>query len=67
MSTPSSRSAGWAARCVLIRIINTGNEKLWLWFGLIAGLGLETKHSMLIFGFGLVAGLVLTPQRKHLF
>ena len=52
---------------VLIRIINTGNEKLWLYFGLIAGLGLETKHSMLIFGFGLVAGLVLTPQRKHLF
>ena len=52
---------------ILIRIINTGNEKLWLYFGLLAGLGLETKHSMLIFGFGLVTGLVLTPQRKHLF
>ena len=52
---------------LLIRIINTGDEKLWLWFGLLAGVGLETKHSMLIFGFALVAGLVLTPQRKHLF
>jgi hypothetical protein len=52
---------------VLIRIVNTGNERLWLWFGVLAGLGLETKHSMLIFGFALVAGLVLTPQRKHLF
>jgi hypothetical protein len=52
---------------LLIRIINTGNEKLWIYFGLIAGLGLETKHSMLIFGFALVAGLLLTPQRKHLF
>jgi hypothetical protein len=52
---------------ILIRIVNTGNEKLWLWFGLLAGLGLETKHSMLLFGFALVAGLVLTPQRKHLF
>src|ERR1017187_7768763 len=52
---------------LLIRIVNTGREKLWLWFGLLAGLGLETKHSMLIFGFALVAGLVLTPQRKHLF
>ena len=50
-STPSSRCAGWAARSLLIRIINTGNQKLWLWFGLLAGLGLETKHSMLIFGF----------------
>jgi hypothetical protein len=34
---------------------------------LLAGVGLETKHSMLIFGFALVAGLLLTPQRKHLF
>ena len=52
---------------LLIRIVHTGNEKLWLYFGLLAGLGLETKHSMLIFGFALVAGLLLTPQRKHLF
>jgi hypothetical protein len=52
---------------MLIRIINTGNQKLWLWFGLVAGVGLETKHSMLIFGFALIAGLVLSAQRKHLF
>src|ERR1017187_3849422 len=52
---------------LLIRIVRTGNEKLWLYFGLLAGLGLETKHSMLIFGFALAAGLLLTPQRKHLF
>jgi hypothetical protein len=52
---------------LFIRIVNTGNERLWIWFGLLAGVGLETKHSMLIFGFALVAGLVLTPQRKHLF
>ncbi len=52
---------------ILIRILRTGNEKLWLWFGMVAGIGLETKHSMLIFGFALVAGLLLTPERKHLF
>ena len=52
---------------IVIRIINTGNDRLWLWFGLLAGIGLETKHSMLIFGFALIAGLALTPQRKHLF
>jgi hypothetical protein len=52
---------------LLIRIINTGNERLWFWFGLTAGLGLEMKHSMLIFGFALSAGLLMTPQRKHLF
>jgi Dolichyl-phosphate-mannose-protein mannosyltransferase len=52
---------------LVIRIVNTGNETFWLWFGLLAGIGLETKHSMLIFGFALIAGLLLTPERKHLF
>jgi hypothetical protein len=49
-----------------IRIIRTGDQKLWLWFGVVAGVGLMNKHSMLIFGFGLIAGLLLTPERKHL-
>ena len=37
---------------LVMRIIRTGNMKLWLWFGVLAGVGLENKHSMLIFGFG---------------
>jgi hypothetical protein len=37
---------------VVIRIVNTGNQKLWIWFGVLAGFGLENKHSMLIFGAG---------------
>jgi hypothetical protein len=49
---------------VLIRLIRTGSQKLWLWFGLVAGIGLQNKHSMLIFGFGIVAGLLLTAQRR---
>jgi hypothetical protein len=48
----------------VIRIINTGDQKLWIWFGILAGFGLENKHSMLIFGAALVFGLILTPQRK---
>ena len=51
----------------VIRIIRTGYDKLWIWFGLTAGIGLENKHSMLIFGFALIAGLLLTRERKHLF
>ncbi|MGD0435174.1 MAG: glycosyltransferase family 39 protein [Bryobacteraceae bacterium] len=51
---------------VLIRIIKTGDDKLWLWFGVLAGVGLENKHSMLIFGFALSAGLLLTAQRRLL-
>jgi len=49
---------------VLIRIIKTGDPRLWLWFGLIAGIGLENKDTMLLFGFALIAGLMMTPQRR---
>jgi len=51
---------------LVIRIIRTGDSRLWLWFGVLAGIGLENKHSMLIFGFALVAGLLLTSQRRTL-
>jgi Dolichyl-phosphate-mannose-protein mannosyltransferase len=51
---------------LLVRMVRTENRRLWLWFGMLAGLGLENKYSMGIFGFGLVAGLLLTRQRRLL-
>ena len=51
---------------VLIRMIQTGEVRLWLAFGALAGIGLENKHTMLLFGFALVAGLLLTPERRLL-
>ncbi len=57
----------WAlAIWVLCRLINTGNPTWWLWFGLVAGLGLENKLSFLFLGFALAVGLALTPHRKQL-
>src|SRR5580692_10100694 len=47
---------------IAIRIVKGASPRLWLLFGAIAGLGLENKHSMLVFGFVLVAGLVLSRQ-----
>jgi hypothetical protein len=44
--------------------VKTGDQKLWVWFGILAGFGLENKYSMAIFGAGIVVGLVLTPQRR---
>jgi hypothetical protein len=55
-----------AAACILIRIVNTENSKLWLLFGGVAGLGLQNKHSMLFFGFAVAAALLLTRERKRL-
>jgi hypothetical protein len=51
---------------VLILMIKRRELKLWIWFGLLAGLGLETKYSILIFGLGIVVGLVLTQERRLL-
>jgi 4-amino-4-deoxy-L-arabinose transferase-like glycosyltransferase len=51
---------------LLVRMVHSGNAKLWLWFGVVAGIGLENKYSMAIFAFGLLAGLVLTEQRRML-
>ena len=47
-------------------VINRGDGRFWLLFGLAAGLGLENKHSMLFFGFAIMVGLVLTPLRRWL-
>jgi len=49
---------------VLIRIIKTENQKLWLWFGLIAGVALENKYGIVFFATGVVAGLLLTRHRS---
>ncbi len=51
---------------LLIRLIKTENTKLWIWFGVLAGFGLENKYSMLIFGAGLVLGLLLSGERRLL-
>ena len=51
---------------LLIRMVRTGNPKLWLWFGVVAGWAFENKYSMAIFGFGLLVGLLLTEQRRLL-
>ncbi len=51
---------------ILIRLLRRNSPRLWLLFGLVAGIGLMTKITMLMFGFAIVVGLLLTPQRKFL-
>ncbi|HEY1435239.1 MAG TPA: glycosyltransferase family 39 protein, partial [Thermoanaerobaculia bacterium] len=51
------------ALCV-IRWIQTGNERLWLGFGVLMGLGLLNKQTTLSFGFAVAAGLLLSPARR---
>jgi len=50
---------------VIARILRTGDSRLWLWFGVLAGLGLENKLSTLSFGFAVVLALLLTHHRRE--
>ena len=50
---------------LLVRIINGGSHSLWLWFGVLLGLGLENKHSTAFLAAGIFVALLLTPERRH--
>jgi Dolichyl-phosphate-mannose-protein mannosyltransferase len=57
----------WAVLCwLLVRILVGGDPRLWLLFGLVFGVGLETKFTVIGLGAGVLAGLLLTPARRHL-
>ena len=47
-----------------ILAIKRNDPRYWLWFGVVAGLGLQEKYSIALFGFGMVVGLLLTEQRR---
>jgi Dolichyl-phosphate-mannose-protein mannosyltransferase len=47
-----------------ILAIKRNDPRYWLWFGVAAGLGLEEKYSIAVFGMGIVIGLLLTEQRR---
>ena len=51
----------------VLRLIKTENPKWWLAFGIIAGVGLLNKYSIVVFAAALLAGLLLTSKRKLLF
>ena len=52
---------------ILIVLLRDERPQLWLAFGVVAGLGLLTKETILFWGFALIVGLLLTRQRRLLF
>jgi hypothetical protein len=55
-----------AAGFLVIELIRTGNQRLWLGIGAIAGLGLLNKHTFTLLAFGLTVGILATPLRAQL-
>jgi len=57
----------WTGCCLLlVRMIDTGDTRLWLPFGLLAGVGVLNKHTMLVFALAVVVGLLLSKERRLL-
>jgi hypothetical protein len=56
----------WAlVSLILVRLLRRNTPRLWLLVGLVAGIGLLTKLTMLFFGFALVLALLVTPERRY--
>ncbi|HEY2856998.1 MAG TPA: glycosyltransferase family 39 protein [Terracidiphilus sp.] len=51
---------------LVLKAINTSEERYWFWFGVLAGLGFENKYSIAFLLLGLLVGVLLTPHRKFL-
>jgi hypothetical protein len=49
---------------ILLRIVEGADERLWLLFGVVAGIGLLNKNSVLIFGYAVFVALLATPARR---
>ncbi|MGB6639233.1 MAG: glycosyltransferase family 39 protein [Thermoanaerobaculia bacterium] len=54
------------AALLLIRVLQEPSRNRWLLLGLVLGLGLQNKISILWLGFGILVGLLLTRQRRLL-
>jgi hypothetical protein len=55
------------ALLVVLRLAEgSAGPRAWLLFGLLAGVGIENKHSTVFFLVALVVGLILSPQRRIL-
>ena len=51
---------------VLVVLLESDEPRLWLLFGLLAGLGLLNKHTTVLLGAAVAFGVLLSPVRKTL-
>ncbi len=65
LSTTTVDLLVWTLLCwLMIRTIRTGGGPVWLWVGLVAGIGLQNKTLVLVLLAALVAGLLLAGPRR---
>jgi hypothetical protein len=48
----------------VLRYVESGDMRWWLWVGVLCGVGLEMKYTVVLFAGGLLLGLALTEHRR---
>ncbi len=57
----------WLLCCwFIVRLVQTGDERWWIPFGIVVGVSLLSKYLIAFFLIGLAAGVVATPLRRSL-
>lgn len=51
---------------LFLKLIKTENKRYWIWLGVVLGLGLLNKTSILWLGGGILIGTIFSPRRKDL-
>jgi hypothetical protein len=49
---------------LLVKLVQNGDQRLWLWIGVLVGITLLNKYGVLFFLFGLLVGVAITPLRR---
>jgi hypothetical protein len=50
---------------VVVRIVQEHEPRLWALVGVLVGIGLLNKHTLIVYAFSLVLALLLTPARRQ--
>jgi hypothetical protein len=68
LSMNSFEPCFWMGALLIVLRIAEGSAgpRAWLLFGVLAGLGIENKHSTVFFLIALLIGLLLSPERRIL-
>ena len=49
---------------LMVKLVQSGDEKLWLWIGALVGVTLLNKYGVTFFMFGLLVGVLITSLRR---
>ncbi|MFT4196679.1 MAG: glycosyltransferase family 39 protein [Pseudoxanthomonas sp.] len=55
-----------AAAWLVLRLANGADPRTWLLLGVVFGLGLMTRYTIVYWAVGLAAGVLASPLRRHL-